>query len=161
MVPRLECTLAGVIESNFGNARPSSFKLRQTAATKLATPNMQLAHSLLTLILLATTVASTPAALRVNNDPEYLLQLDSDGYNLNLQDLRLVQMAPDTEPVWMTELEKVLTFLLLWPLSNTWKIEAKAAGMNFMDMYAYMRVRFVTTHESLALRPRISVPSLQ
>ncbi|KAI9442603.1 peptidase [Lactarius indigo] len=27
-------------------------------------------------------------------------------FDLNLQDLRLVQMAPDAEPVWMTELEK-------------------------------------------------------
>ncbi|KAI9455453.1 peptidase [Lactarius psammicola] len=80
---------------------------------------MQLAHSLLTLVLLATTVASTPTALRVNNDPEYPLQHDTDGFNLNLQDLRLVQMAPDTEPVWMTELEK---------------IQAKAAGVNFMDI---------------------------
>jgi len=75
---------------------------------------MQLAHSLLALVLLATTVASTPAALRVNNDPEYPLQLASDDFDLNLQDLRLVQMAPDAKPVWMTELEKVLIFSLLW-----------------------------------------------
>jgi leucyl aminopeptidase len=80
---------------------------------------MQLAHSLLALVLLATTVASTPAALRVNNDPEYPLQLASDDFDLNLQDLRLVQMAPDAKPVWMTELEK---------------IQAKSAGMNFMDI---------------------------
>jgi leucyl aminopeptidase len=80
---------------------------------------MQLTHSFLALVLLATTVASTPATLRVNNDPEYPLQLGSDDFDLNLQDLRLVQMAPDTEPVWMTELEK---------------IQAKAAGMNFMDI---------------------------
>jgi leucyl aminopeptidase len=80
---------------------------------------MQLAHSLLALVLLATTVASTPAALRVNNEPEYPLRLGSDGFDLNLEDLRLVQMSPDTEPVWMTELEK---------------IQAKAAGMNFMDI---------------------------
>ncbi|KAH9046050.1 peptidase [Lactarius hengduanensis] len=80
---------------------------------------MQLARSLLTLVLLATTVASTPTALHVNNDPEYSLQMGSDDFDLNLQDLRLVQMAPDAEPVWMTELEK---------------IQAKAAGMNFMDI---------------------------
>ncbi|KAH9979039.1 hypothetical protein BGW80DRAFT_1557591 [Lactifluus volemus] len=36
--------------------------------------------------------------------------------------MRLIQMAPDAKPVWMTELEK---------------IQAKAAGQNFMDMYAY------------------------
>ena len=71
---------------------------------------MQLARSLLTLVLLATTVASTPTALRVNNDPEYPLQLGSDDFDWNLQEMRLVQMAPDTEPVWMTELEKVLVF---------------------------------------------------
>jgi hypothetical protein len=74
---------------------------------------MQLTHSFLALVLLATTVASTPATLRVNNDPEYPLQLGSDDFDLNLQDLRLVQMAPDTEPVWMTELEKVPVFSLL------------------------------------------------
>ena len=125
---------------------------------------MQLTHSLLALVLLATTVASTPAALRVNNDPEYSLQIGPDGFDdfdLNLEDLRLVQMAPDTEPVWMTELEKVLVFSLLWVISNTKKIQVKAAGINFMDMCAYMRVRFASTHESLALRPRISVPSLR
>ncbi|KAH9052874.1 peptidase [Lactarius deliciosus] len=81
---------------------------------------MQLARSLLTLVLLATTVASTPTALRLNDDPEYWLQMGSDDFDLNLQDLRLVQMAPDAEPVWMTELEK--------------KIQAKAAGVNFMDI---------------------------
>ncbi|KAF8265465.1 peptidase [Lactarius quietus] len=80
---------------------------------------MQLARSLLTLVLLATTVASNPTALRVNNVPEYSLQLGSDDFDLNLQEMRLVQMAPDTEPVWMTELEKV---------------QAKAAGVNFMDI---------------------------
>ncbi|KAN0132113.1 hypothetical protein V8E53_010150 [Lactarius tabidus] len=80
---------------------------------------MQLARSLLTLVLLATAVASTPSALRVNSDAEYSLQLDSDDFDLNLQEMRLVQLAPDSEPVWMTELEKV---------------QAKAAGMNFMDI---------------------------
>jgi lipopolysaccharide export system protein LptA len=71
---------------------------------------MQLARSLLTLVLLATAVASTPTALRVNSDAEYPLQLDSDDFDLNLQEMRLVQLAPDSEPVWMTELEKVLVF---------------------------------------------------
>lgn len=69
---------------------------------------MQLARSLLTLVLLATAVASSPAAFRVNSDAEYSLQLDSDDFDLNLQEMRLVQLAPDAEPVWMTELEKVL-----------------------------------------------------
>jgi leucyl aminopeptidase len=80
---------------------------------------MQLARSLLTLVLLATAVASTPTALRVNSDAEYPLQLDSDDFDLNLQEMRLIQLAPDSEPVWMTELEKV---------------QAKAAGLNFMDI---------------------------
>ena len=69
---------------------------------------MQLARSFLTLVLLATAVASSPTALRVNSDAEYSLQLDSNDFDLNLQEMRLVQLAPDAEPVWMTELEKVL-----------------------------------------------------
>ena len=73
--------------------------------------DMQLARSLLTLVLLATAVASTPTALRVNSDTEYPLRLDSDDFDLNLQEMRLVQMAPDAQPVWMTELEKVVIFL--------------------------------------------------
>jgi len=65
-------------------------------------------------------VSSTPALLRVDNAPEYPLQLESfEGFDWDLQEMRLVQMAPDTEPVWMTELEKV---------------QAKAAGLNFMDI---------------------------
>ena len=71
---------------------------------------MQLARSLLTLVLLATAVASTPTSLRVNSDTEYPLRLDSDDFDLNLQEMRLVQMAPDAQPVWMTELEKVVIF---------------------------------------------------
>ena len=74
---------------------------------------MKLPQSLFTLVFLATTVASSPPALRLNNVPEYPLQLGSKDLDLNLQDLRLVQMAPETEPVWITELEKVLVFFTL------------------------------------------------
>ncbi|KAH9963857.1 peptidase [Russula dissimulans] len=75
---------------------------------------------LLALVLLATSSAAIPAALRVDNAPEYPLSLESsEELNWNLQDRRLVQFAPDAEPVWITELEK---------------IQAKAAGLNFMDI---------------------------
>ena len=64
--------------------------------------------SLLALLLLATAVTSIPATFRVNNVPEYTSPLDSpEDFDWDLQEMRLVQLAPDTEPVWMTELEKV------------------------------------------------------
>jgi hypothetical protein len=100
--------------SSLGNARRVQPRLSGLRNKLSLQPNMQLARSLLTLVLLATTVASTPAGLRVNNDPEYQLQLVSDDLDLNLQEMRLVQTAPDTEPVWMSELEKVLLFSPLW-----------------------------------------------
>ena len=46
-------------------------------------------------------------------------------------------------------------------LSNAKKVQAKAAGVNFMDMCVYMQVYFVATHVALAPKPRISVPSLR
>jgi hypothetical protein len=59
-------------------------------------------------LLLATTAASIPAALRVDNAPEYPLSLEvPEDFDWDLQEMRLVQFAPDAEPVWMTELEKV------------------------------------------------------
>jgi leucyl aminopeptidase len=56
----------------------------------------------------------------VHNVPEYALPVESpEDFDWDLQEMRLVQLAPDTEPVWMTELEK---------------IHAKAAGLNFIDI---------------------------
>ena len=46
-------------------------------------------------------------------------------------------------------------------LFNVMKIQVKAAGVNIMDMYAYIPLSFVTTHEFLAPKPRISVLSLR
>jgi len=43
----------------------------------------------------------------------------TDDFNLDLNELRLLQFSPDEEPVWMTEYDK---------------IEAKAAGRNFFDI---------------------------
>ena len=64
--------------------------------------------SLITLLLLATAVTSIPATFRVHNDPEYTLPFESpEDFDWDLQEMRLVQLAPDAEPVWMTELEKV------------------------------------------------------
>lgn len=76
--------------------------------------------SLLALLLLATAVTSIPATFRVHNVPEYALPVESpEDFDWDLQEMRLVQLAPDTEPVWMTELEK---------------IHVKAAGLNFFDI---------------------------
>ena len=70
---------------------------------------MKTVQPLLALALLATTAASVPTALRVDNVPEYPLSLDvPEDFDWNLQEMRLVQFAPDAEPVWMTELEKVI-----------------------------------------------------
>jgi len=81
---------------------------------------MKSVQPLLALVLLATTAVSIPAALRVGNVPEYPLSLETpDDFDWDLQDMRLIQLAPDAEPVWMTELEK---------------IQVKAAGRNFMDI---------------------------
>ncbi|KAH9985794.1 peptidase [Russula compacta] len=81
---------------------------------------MKSPQPLLALVFLATTVVSIPAALRVNNAPEYSLRFDSpEDLDWNLREMRLVQLAADVEPVWMTELDK---------------IQAKAAGLNFMDI---------------------------
>jgi hypothetical protein len=69
---------------------------------------MKPVQSLIALALLYTTVSSTPVDFRVGNAPEYpLLPQSFEGFDWDLQDMRLVQMAPDAEPVWMTELEKV------------------------------------------------------
>jgi hypothetical protein len=74
---------------------------------------MKSVQPLLALVLLATTAASIPAALRVGNAPEYPLSVETpDDFDWDLQDMRLVQFAPDAEPVWMTELEKVTPTLM-------------------------------------------------
>ena len=70
-------------------------------------------QSLLALVLLATSAAAIPAALRVDNAPEYPLSLEFfEEPDWHLQDMRLVQFAPDIEPVWITELEKVVHALI-------------------------------------------------
>jgi len=76
--------------------------------------------SLLALLFLATAVASIPATFRVHNVPEYALPLpveSPEDFDWDLQEMRLVQLAPDTEPVWMTELEKVTHALVSFEVS--------------------------------------------
>ena len=69
-------------------------------------------QTLIALVLLSTVVSSAPATFRVDNAPEYLLPQSFEGFNWDLEDMRLIQMAPDAKPVWMTELEKVVpTFI--------------------------------------------------
>jgi len=78
---------------------------------------MKSVQPLLALVLLATTAVSTPAALRVDNVPEYPLSLETpEDFDWDLQDMRLIQLAPDAEPVWMTELEKVVPTLVSYGL---------------------------------------------
>ncbi|KAI0271153.1 peptidase [Russula aff. rugulosa BPL654] len=68
--------------------------------------------SLLALLLLATAVTSIPATFRVHNVPEYALPVESpEDFDWDLQEMRLVQLAPDAEP-----------------------IHAKAAGLKFIDI---------------------------
>jgi hypothetical protein len=71
-------------------------------------------QTLIALVLLSTVVSSSPATFRVDNAPEYPLLPQSfeasfEGFDWDLEDMRLIQMAPDAKPVWMTELEKVLS----------------------------------------------------
>ncbi|BEI79489.1 hypothetical protein CcaverHIS002_0100180 [Cutaneotrichosporon cavernicola] len=73
--------------------------------------------TLLTLPLLAAAVPAAPLSGQApfqpsSYDPEISIDLDLD-------DLRLVRFAENEQPVWVTELQK---------------IEAKAAGRNFMDI---------------------------
>lgn len=61
------------------------------------------------------------------------------GFDLDLQELRLVQLHPQEEPVWLTELQKVglqvpapaATYLYL---HDAVQIQVKAQGIKFLDM---------------------------
>lgn len=62
------------------------------------------------LLLSACLAAATPVSVLLENSALNwnLNPLGTyPGYSLNLQDLRLVQLQPDGDPVWWTELEKV------------------------------------------------------
>ncbi len=125
---------------------------------------MKSVQPLLALVFLATTAVSIPTALRVDNVPEYSLSLESaDDFDWNLQDMRLVQLAPDVEPVWMTELEKVIPALMLYKTSLMKVDSSQGCGT---ELYGYVRIyaspmtHSVTAYNILAPRPRISTPSL-
>jgi hypothetical protein len=90
------------------------------ASKSVLLPTMIHTHqTLIALVLLSTVVSSSPATFRVDNAPEYPLLPQSfeasfEGFDWDLEDMRLIQMAPDAKPVWMTELEKVFsTFIYL------------------------------------------------
>lgn len=58
------------------------------------------------------------------------------GYDLNLKSLRLVQLE-GKDPVWMTELEKVVFSLSSSSITDHWpatQIQVKAQGFKFFDM---------------------------
>jgi leucyl aminopeptidase len=56
------------------------------------------------------------------------------GFDLDLNELRLVQLEGQ-DPVWMTELDKVLSITLIWHLIATVRqIKIKAQGLRFFDM---------------------------
>jgi hypothetical protein len=97
---------------------------------------MKSAQPLLALVFLATTAVSIPTALRVDNVPEYSLSLESaDDFDWNLQDMRLVQLAPDVEPVWMLELEKVIPSLMLYRTSLMKVDSSQGCGA---ELYGYV-----------------------
>ena len=125
---------------------------------------MKSVQPLLALVFLVTTAVSIPTALRVDNVPEYSLSLESaDDFDWNLLDMRLVQLAPDVEPVWMTELEKVIPALMLYMTSLMKVDSSQGCGT---ELYGYVRINAspmthsVTAYNILAPKPRISTPSL-
>ena len=100
-------------------------------------------RSILALLLLATTATSIPAAFRFHNAPEYPLPVESpEGFDWNLQEMRLVQLAPDAEPVWMTELEKVTHILLTFEVSLMKVDPRQSCGT---EIYGYVRIYAMTT----------------
>ncbi|CAD6587349.1 MAG: Leucine aminopeptidase 1, partial [Tremellales sp. Tagirdzhanova-0007] len=68
------------------------------------------------------------------------------GWTIDLDELRLVQFAEDEPPVWITELGKM---------------QAKAGGRNFMDMWAAtsLRVTFLTDRLSRTDTPTLGMSS--
>lgn len=118
--------------------------------------------SILALLLLATTATSLPAAFRLQNVPEYSLSTESpEDFDWNLQEMRLVQLAPGAEPVWMTELDKVTHTLMPFEVSLI-KVDSRQGRR--AELYGYVRIYAstyisVTTHNPLVLKQWISVPS--
>jgi hypothetical protein len=96
-------------------------------------------RSILALLLLATTATSIPATFRLhNNVPEYSLLVESpDDFDWNLQEMRLVQLAPDAEPVWMTELEKVTHTLMSFEMSLI-KVDLRQG--RGAELHGYVRI---------------------
>lgn len=65
-------------------------------------------------ILSACLASAKPVQVHLDIDNvEYHLDVSSvyPGYDLNLKELRLVQVHPDEEAVWWTELEKAMPIL--------------------------------------------------
>ena len=118
--------------------------------------------SIFALLLLATTATSLPAAFRLQNVPEYSLSTESpEDFEWNLQEMRLVQLAPGAEPVWMTELDKVTHTLMPFEVSLI-KVDSRQGRR--AELYGYVRIYAstyisVTTHNPLVLKRWISVPS--
>ncbi|TDL24036.1 Zn-dependent exopeptidase [Rickenella mellea] len=73
--------------------------------------------SVAALLALASLAIAGPQ-FRLNNDMGGDLY-DASAFQFDLAELRLIQLGPDQEPVWMTEREKIL---------------AKADGVNFLDV---------------------------
>lgn len=94
--------------------------------------------SILALLLLATTATSIPAAFRLHNVPEYPQSFQvPEGFDWNLQEMRLVQLAPDAEPVWMTELEKVTHTLIPFEVSLIKVDPCQGRGA---ELYGHVRI---------------------
>ena len=73
------------------------------------------------LLSFAFEVFANPITVQELNSQWPLTQSDHPGFNLNLNERRLLQFE-DASEVWMTELEK---------------IEAKARGVRFFDMLSH------------------------
>ncbi|KAJ3476962.1 hypothetical protein NLI96_g10793 [Meripilus lineatus] len=81
------------------------------------------------------------------------------GFDLDLSELRLVQLGEDEEPVWMTELDKVTSFDYSIPCSsNCSQINLKAEGVNFFDITDTQSLGS-TAHLRASLSPTFPSPS--
>ncbi|KAJ7841316.1 peptidase [Mycena olivaceomarginata] len=81
-----------------------------------------LSRTFSTLIVAATLAAAQSGQIPLSGDSQTLQFENHDnvpGFNLNLDELRLVQFSPDGEPEWVTEREK---------------LQAKAMGRDYMDI---------------------------
>ena len=64
---------------------------------------------LATAVQLSVLTGALSVVLNTNNERPSFKYEDYPGFSLDLNELRLVQTSPTEPPVWMTELQKVLS----------------------------------------------------